>query len=167
MLFGIVSVSVRPGIDLLSGGCIKRMNTNTIADIRAYHEQWRILAFTFCDCFLGDRQKATTAAQDAFAAFLAESSELHNSPAPLRLLQYAIGSALDQAPQEDAFAAKNELERTLPELPAAERVVFILLGILELSPFEVATVGRTTSDEVHRLWNNSLLRLRRLWGSGS
>ncbi len=143
------------------------MDTDAISDIPACHEQWRILTFTFCDCFLGDRQKAATAAQDAFAAFLAESTELHNSPAPLRLLQCAMGAALNQAPQENALAAKNELERTLPELPDAERAVFILLAIIGLSPFEAAMVGRTTSDEVHRLWNDSLLRLGRLWGSGS
>jgi hypothetical protein len=132
-------------------------------DIRACHEKWRAMAFTFCDCFIGDRQKAATAAQDAFAAFLLDSRDLDPGRAPLKLLQYAIGGALDQGPRESGSTAADELEKTIPELPAAERAVFILRGILDLSPFEVALVGRTTTDEVHRLWTDALLHLRKIW----
>jgi DNA-directed RNA polymerase specialized sigma24 family protein len=130
---------------------------------RASHERWRTLAFTFCDCFLGDKEKAATAAQDAFAAFLLDSRETRNDGVPLMLLRYAMGVALDRSSQDTALRASNELERTIPRLPPAERAVFILRGVLDLSPFEVALIGRTTSDEVHRLWTNSLLRLRDLW----
>jgi hypothetical protein len=132
-------------------------------DIRACHERWRTLAFTFCDCFLGDKERATTAAQDAFAAFLLDSHEADHNRVPLKLLQYAMGVALDQGPREKTLSPADELENTIPELPPAERAVFILRGILDLSPFEVAVIGRTTSDEVHRLWTDSLLHLHDLW----
>jgi len=132
-------------------------------DIRACHEKWRTLAFTFCDCFLGDKQKAATATQDAFATFLLDSRETDHDRIPLKLLQYALGVALDQSSQEIGCLATDELEITIPRLPPAERAVFILRGILDLSPFEVAIIGRTTSDEVHRLWTASLLHLHDLW----
>jgi DNA-directed RNA polymerase specialized sigma24 family protein len=132
-------------------------------DIRACHARWRTLAFTFCDCFLGDKQKAATAAQDAFEAFLLDSRETGNNRVPLMLLRYAVSVALDQGSQETAPLATDELERTIPRLPPAERAVFILRGILDLSTFEVAIIGRTTSDEVHRLWTDSLLHLHDLW----
>jgi len=132
-------------------------------DLRACHERWRTLAFTFCDCFLGDKEKAATAAQDAFAAFLLDSRGTVHDRVPLMLLQYAMGVALDQRSEEAALPATDELERTIPRLPPAERAVFILRGILDLSPFEVAVIGRTTSDEVHRLWTASLLHLHDLW----
>ena len=131
-------------------------------DIRACHERWRTLAFTFCECFLGDKQKAATAAQDAFAAFLPDSRGTDHNRVPLKLLRYALGVALDQSSQETTVQARDELERTIPRLPPAERAVFILRGILDLSPFEVAVIGRTTSDEVHRLWTDSLLHLHDL-----
>ena len=134
-----------------------------INGMRACHERWRTLAFTFCDCFLGDKEKAATAAQDAFSAFLLDSRETSNRGTPLMLLQYAMGVALDQSSQETALAGSNELERTIPRLPPAERAIFILRGVLDLSPFEAAVIGRTTSDEVHRLWTDSLLHLRDLW----
>jgi hypothetical protein len=132
-------------------------------DIRASHERWRTLAFTFCDCFLGDKQKAATAAQDAFAAFLLDSRETGHNRVPLKLLRYAVGVALDQSPQETTLPATDELEQTIPRLPPMERAVFILRGILDLTPFEVAVIGGTTSDEVHRLWTDSLLHLHDLW----
>jgi len=132
-------------------------------DIGACHERWRTLAFTFCDCFLGDKQKAATAAQDAFAAFLLDSRETGRHRVPLNLLRYAVGVAVDQSSPERALLATDELERTIPRLPPAERVVFILRGILDLSPFEAAVIGGTTSDEVHRLWTDSLLHLHDLW----
>lgn len=132
-------------------------------DIRACHERWRTLAFTFCDCFLGDKQKAVTAAQDAFVAFLLDSRETDHDRVPLKLLRYAVGVVLDQSSQRTTRLATDELERTLPQLPPAERAVFILRGILDLSPFEVAVIGGITSDEVHRLWTDSLLHLHDLW----
>jgi len=130
--------------------------------IRACHERWRTLAFTFCDCFLGDKEKAATAAQEAFTTFLLDSCERDHNRVPLMLLQYALGCALDQSSRETTPQATDEMERIVPRLPA-ERAVFILRGILDLSPFEVAVIGRTTSDEVHRLWTDSLLHLRDLW----
>jgi len=132
-------------------------------DLRACHERWRTLAFTFCHCFLGDKEKAETAAQDAFSAFLLDSRETDDNRVPLMLLQYAMGVALDQTSRQTTLLATDELERTIPRLPPAERAVFILRGILDLSPFEVAVIGRTTSDEVHRLWTDSLLHLHDLW----
>ena len=132
-------------------------------DIRACHERWWTLAFTFCDCFLGDKHRAATATQDAFATFLLDSRETGRDRVPLMLLQYAMGVALNQSSGEASLQATNELETTIPRLPPAERAVFILRGILDFSPFEVAAIGRTTSDEVHRLWTDSLLHLHDLW----
>jgi DNA-directed RNA polymerase specialized sigma24 family protein len=121
------------------------------------------LAFIFCDCFLGDRENAATAAQDAFAAFLLDSRETGRDRVPLMLLQYALRVALDQSSQARPLPGTDALEMTIPQLPAAERAVFILRGILDLAPFEVALIARTTSDEVHKLWTDSLLHLRALW----
>ena len=145
-------------------GAITSMDTKgSDNDIRACHERWRTVAFTFCDCFLGDKEKAAIAAQDAFAAFLLDSREADNKRVPLKLLRYALGVALDQSSQETALLATDELEKTIPRLPLAERAVFILRGIFDLSPFEAAFIGGTTSDEVHRLWTDSLLHLHDLW----
>lgn len=121
------------------------------------------MAFTFCDCFLGDKEKAATAAQDAFAAFLLDSRETGYNRVPLTLLRYAVGVVLDQRLQGTTLPATDELERTIPRLPPAERAVFILRGILNLSPFEVAVIGGITNDEVHRLWTDSLLHLQDIW----
>jgi len=132
-------------------------------DIRTCHERWRTLAFTFCDCFLGDKEKAATAAREAFITFLLDSRETDHNRVPLMLLQCAISCALDQSSQETTPQATDELEKTIPRLPPAERAVFILRGILDLSPFEVAVIVGATSDEVHRFWTSSLLHLHDLW----
>jgi len=132
-------------------------------DVRACHETWRALAFTFCDCFLGDKEKAATAAQDAFAAFLLNSHETDQGRVPLMLLQYALGVALEQSSQLTTLHPTDELEAMMLRLSPAERAIFILRGILDISPFEVAVIGRTTTDEVHRLWTASLLHLHNLW----
>ncbi len=130
---------------------------------RKQYEHWCTLAFMFCDCFLGDKEKAATAARDAVAAFLLDCRETGSSQVPLALLKYALGAVLQQASDGTVPAEANALELAVPRLPAAERAVFILRGILNLSPFEVAVIAGTTSDEVYRLWTDSLLRLRALW----
>ena len=137
-------------------------------DVRACHETWRALAFTFCDCFLGDKEKAASAAQDAFAAFLLDSHDTDQGRVPLMLLQYALGVALEQSSQVTTLYPTDDLEAMILRLHPAERAVFILRGILDLSAFEVAVIGRTTSEEVHRLWTDSLLHLYNHWeGSAS
>ncbi len=139
-----------------------QVNAGYVGSRRQY-EQWRTLAFMFCDYFLGDKDKAATAARDAVAAFLLDCRETAGGQVPLTLLKYALGIVLQQSSDRTMPAKANALELAVPRLPAAERAVFILRGILNLSAFEVAVIGGTTSDEVHRLWTDSLLHLRALW----
>jgi hypothetical protein len=130
---------------------------------RSRYEEWRTLAFTFCDCFLGDKGKAAVAARDALAAFLLDYRGCGGHQVPLPLLRYALAKALHHGSDARQSAKANALESTIPQLPAAERAVFILRGVLNLSPFDVAVIGGITSDEVHRLWTDSLLHLQILW----
>jgi DNA-directed RNA polymerase specialized sigma24 family protein len=126
-------------------------------DVRALYEKWGASVFTFCQCLLGDEEKAAAATQDAFLAFVRDGEPRPNRM-PLKLIRHAMEASLNHGSAEIRFPATDQLEDTHPLLPPTERAVFILRSILDLPTSEIAVITGVTRRSAEALDGGSYTR---------
>ncbi len=133
-------------------------------EVDRFYGRWCPHVFTFCRLYLGNRDLAEIATEEAFSRFLRQTPELDGdrlSPVLVRCAWEAVQSRCALRPT--ASAEVDELVDALPLLPCEERSVFIMRSVLNLRSDEVAVATRQTPEQVNQLLVRSLLRIRKLW----
>ena len=96
--------------------------------------------------------------------FFGEEDELDVNRIPLRLLRKALLAArANSSTARPGFPDTDEMEDMVKLLPQDERAVFILHSVLDLDFSQVTVVTGLSTEQVHRLWSESLLHVRDFW----
>jgi DNA-directed RNA polymerase specialized sigma24 family protein len=132
--------------------------------VREFYSRWSTTVFTFCRLFLGEEEAAEEATQQAFMNSLTENMDLGSDKIPLRLLRNALNAvSCNSSGARPGFPDTDEMEDTIKLLPQEERSVFILRSVLDLDFSQVTIVTGLSTEQVHRLWSESLLHVRDFW----
>jgi hypothetical protein len=140
------------------------MSETDALSAREFYSRWSSTVFTLCRLFLGEEDAAEEATQQGFVNFFGEEDELHLDRIPLRLLRKALQAARgNSTTARPGFPDTDEMEDMVKLLPQNERAVFILHSVLDLDFSQVTIVTGLSTEQVHRLWSESLLHVRDFW----
>ena len=129
-----------------------------------FYARWGPSVFTYCRLYLGNRDQAEIATEEAFLRFLSQSPDLGGDRLSLALVRCACEAAGRRCvPPFSGSVEVEELTDALPLLPCEERSVFILRSVLGLRAEVVAVAMLRTPQQVNQIWIESLLRIRKLW----
>jgi DNA-directed RNA polymerase specialized sigma24 family protein len=132
--------------------------------VREFYSRWSSTVFTLCRLFLGEEDAAEEATQQGFVNFFSEEEGLDLDRIPLRLLRRALLAArANSSTARPGFPDTDEMEDMVKLLPQDERAVFILRSVLNLDFSQVTVVTGLSTEQVHRLWSESLLHVRDFW----
>lgn len=130
-----------------------------------FYRVWSASVYRFSSLFLGNNREAEAATQQAFLHFFRQVAAGSADWRPLQLFRDAVQVA------RDCCAARGEarseggvgLAAALLLLRCDERTVFILHGVLGLSPEEAAFATESTTEHTMTLWKQALMHLQWLW----
>ena len=133
-------------------------------EVDEFYGRWSRQIFTYCRLFLGNRDQAEIATEEAFTRFLSQSPDLSGNRLSLALVRCAWEAAGSHCVSSSPGPAEvEELTDARPLLPCEQRSVFILRSVLGLRAEAVAVATLRTPQQVNQIWVQSLLRIRKLW----
>jgi DNA-directed RNA polymerase specialized sigma24 family protein len=133
-------------------------------EVREFYSRWSSTVFTLSRLFLGEQEAAEEATQQGFVNYLGEVDRLEFKSIPLRLLRKTLEAARgNSSAVRQAFPDTDEMEDMIKLLPQDERAVFILRSVLDLGFSDVMVVTGLSSEQVNRLWSESILHVRDFW----
>lgn len=132
-------------------------------EVRKFYEQWKAPVFTFCCLFLGDEDLASEATVEGFLAYVRTDLPLQLR----RLPEFLLRSVLDAVKNRCSLPGPQrlngrDLEGAVRSLPCDQRAVFILRSVVGLPEQSVAFVTELSTEQVRRLWVQSLIGIRNL-----
>ena len=132
-------------------------------EVREFYRRWGAQVVTFCRLFLGDDRLAEHATADAFVLYLRRGLALESRQLPSLLLRCAVSAAKERCSSGDGPIEETpDLRSAILFLPCEQRAVFILRCVLGLDSPSVAMATGLASNNVQRLWVESLLHIRGL-----
>lgn len=135
----------------------------SVEDLREFYQRWGSTILSYCELYLGDRNKAEKAIEQVFTehfhAAIASCDEeaLSRLKLPVSLLRRAvqITAAYDSAVRRD-----RDTEVDLSVLEPVERSTFILRAALGISSERSADALGVARRDADCLWASALCHLR-------
>lgn len=127
-------------------------------ELQQFYEQWAPHVVSFCTLYTGDSQTAQTVAEQTFLKYFRSDRPLRLDHLPTTLMSLAVEEG--NCSGAGGAESDSDFDWAVLGLPADQRAVFVLHGMLDFPLPFVAAVTRTPFQIVNQLWIQALLQLR-------